>query len=111
MIFPHHQEQEDGPADEPFIVPIAVPLTAGPAAIATVMLFASQDPTHLLSWSFAIVIATFFFLVVVLASPYLMKILGDRGLIAVERLMGMILTVVAVQMLLTGVSQYLKLVN
>ena len=106
MIFPHApSEQHD--EEEPFIVPLAIPLTAGPSALAMVLLFVAQQPSLIWTWAVSIVIASVVFLVIVLSGNYLMRFLGARGLVAIERLMGMILTTVAVQMFLSGLSEYL----
>ena len=108
MIFPAEtNEVNPQETEEPFIVPLAVPLTAGPAAIAMVMLFVTQNPQHLPLLFFAVVISSLVFLIVMLLARYLMRLLGKRGLIAMERLMGMILTAIAVQMFLTGLYAYL----
>lgn len=110
MIFPPEKTITPEKIDEePFIVPMAVPLTAGPSAMAIVLLFATQEPEHLWLIFSAIVIATLIFVIILLASRYLMRLLGRRGLIAMERLMGMILTTVAVQMFLSGLMTYFKL--
>jgi len=108
MIFPPDKTGDsESNFEEPFIVPLAVPLTAGPSALATVLLFVSQDGASLSASFAAVVIATIVFLLIMLAGRWFMKLLGSRGLIAIERLMGMILTAVAVQMFLSGVAQYL----
>lgn len=111
MIFPPEAASVNVPEksqEEPFVVPLAVPFTAGPSALATVLLFVSRDPAGIGRWFLAVVLATIFFLVVMLCSQYLMRFLGRRGLIAVERLMGMILTTVAVQMFLSGIEHFLS---
>ncbi len=109
MIFPHPDTHtQDAIHGEPFIVPLAVPLTAGPATLATVLLFANQEPQRMGAWFGALVISSVLFTIVLLCSRYLMKILGERGLIAVERLMGMILTTVSVQMFLSGIKEYFQ---
>jgi multiple antibiotic resistance protein len=108
MIFPVEETKPpSGLQGEPFIVPLAVPLTAGPSALATVLLFSTQEPEKMSLWFLALVIATSVFIVVMLLSRHFMKVLGYRGLIAMERLMGMLLTTVAVQMFLQGVRLYL----
>lgn len=110
MIFPHPDTPiTDVVAAEPFIVPLAVPLTAGPTSMATVLLFASQDPHHMGSWFIALTIASAVFLVTLLCAPFLMRILRERGLTAIERLMGMILTTLAVQMFLSGINEYFQI--
>lgn len=107
MIFPQEEsESKDHNAEEPFIVPLAVPLTAGPSAIAIVMLFVTREPQQQGMLFLAVTIASAVFLVVMLLARYLMRLLGKRGLIALERLMGMILTTIAVQMFLSGIMSY-----
>jgi multiple antibiotic resistance protein len=107
MIFPQEEsESKDQDAEEPFIVPLAVPLTAGPSAIAIVMLFVTREPQQQGMLFLAVTIASAVFLVVMLLARYLMRLLGKRGLIALERLMGMILTTIAVQMFLSGIMAY-----
>ncbi len=108
MIFPNSSVNLEKDSDEePFIVPLAIPLIAGPSTLATVMLFVGRDSQHIWLYFTAIVIATAIFLVIVLSSQPLMRLLGKRGLLAIERLMGMILTTVAVQMFLTGLMQFI----
>ncbi|MGE5668308.1 MAG: MarC family protein, partial [Betaproteobacteria bacterium] len=107
MVF-HHPEGVfgDPPGAEPFIVPLAIPAIAGPSALATVMLMVSRDPAHRLAWIVALTIAMAVTTVVLLAAYRLQRALGERGMIAVERLMGLVLTALAVQMLLDGVRTY-----
>ena len=108
MVF-HHPEGVfgDPPGAEPFIVPLAIPAIAGPSALATVMLMVSRDPSHRLAWIVALTIAMAIATVVLLAAYRLQRALGERGMIAVERLMGLVLTAIAVQMLLDGVQAYI----
>lgn len=107
MIFPHPDTQgEDELRTEPFIVPLAIPLIAGPATLATVLLFSSREPENQGIWFLALILASLLFTVVMLGSRWLMRFLGERVLVAMERLMGMILTTLSVQMLLTGISEY-----
>lgn len=109
MIFPGLGHLSGGDSKtEPFIVPLAVPMTAGPSAIAVVMLFASQDPRHILFWFLAVLVACLVFTLLMLMAPWLMRLLKERGLIATERLMGMLLTVMAVQMFLQGVTTFMR---
>lgn len=110
MIFPHEEDAKRTPQmSEPFIVPLAIPLIAGPSALAFVMLLANQAPTHLLWWTLALLIAWLFCTAILVFSDLLRKILGERGLIAIERLMGMILTTMAVQMFLSGIELFFHL--
>jgi multiple antibiotic resistance protein len=109
MLFPSDEHKvEEKTDEEPFIVPLAIPLTAGPSALATVMLFSSRYPTHMMSLLLALVIVTVVFLGLVLSGSVLMRILGKSGLVAMERLMGLILITIAVQMFLHGVVQFLQ---
>ncbi len=107
MVF-HHPDGVfgDPPGAEPFVVPLAIPAIAGPSALATVMLMVSRDPSHRLAWIAALTIAMAITTVVLLAAYRLQRALGERGMIAVERLMGLVLTAIAVQMLLDGVQAY-----
>jgi multiple antibiotic resistance protein len=87
--------------EEPFIVPLAIPLVAGPSALATVLLLIGSQP-HLSRWLLALVIAWAASALLLIVSSPLSRVLGTRGLVALERLMGMLLTTVAIQMLLNG---------
>jgi len=99
-------------AGEPFIVPLAIPAMSGPTAIATVMLFVSRAPERLFEWLLAIALAMILSIVVLVFAERISKRIGERGLLALERLMGLLLTAVAVEMLLRGIEgfvRYLKL--
>lgn len=96
-----------GSEDEPLIVPLAVPLLAGPSAMATLILFANQNPDRLGTWFLALVIAWLAASLVLISADFLRKRLGRRALAALERLMGMILITMATEMLLTGISSFL----
>lgn len=109
MIFPHHGLEKVHHVGEPFIVPLAVPLFAGPSTMTVVMLMARQEPDHLPKWLIALSTAWFISTVMLVFADLLRKILGERGLLAIERLMGMILTTMSVQMFLTGLAQFLHL--
>lgn len=109
MIFPVEEKRtHERYHGDPFIVPLAIPLTAGPSAIATVLLFGTQEPDKMFSWFMAVLIASVIFVIIMLSSRMLMKVLGQRGLVAMERLMGMLLTTVAVQMFLQGLKMYFQ---
>ena len=110
MIFP---VKEDAAADtsrrkEPFIVPLAVPLVAGPAVLAAVMLYSGQNKNDMLLTVTAIFFACVASTLILLSSSVWKKILGWQGLTACERLMGLILTLIAVQMFLEGCALFLK---
>lgn len=109
MIFPPHEEHiADRQAGEPFIVPLAIPLIAGPATLAMVLLFSTQYPEKTLLWFIAITLASVISSVILLFSNPLRRLLKAKGLSAMERLMGMLLTVMAVQMFLNGLGQTIK---
>jgi multiple antibiotic resistance protein len=91
--------------EEPIFFPLAVPLVAGPSAVATVMLFAGQHPGRMGVWVVAIMVSMLVSLVAFLFAPAVHRFVGHRGLAAFQRLMGMLLTVIAVQMLITAVKE------
>jgi len=110
MIFPSPYGMiGDAPGGEPFIVPLAIPAVAGPSSLAIAMLMVHTDPSRMLDWTAALVGAWAVSAVLLMASPLLLKALGNRGLIAMERLMGMILVIIAVQMFFDGVATTLHL--
>ena len=94
------------PEGEPFVVPLAIPLIAGPAAIATVLILAAREPNRLSAWLFALLLAWTVTGLILLAACWFRRVLGPRGLTAVQRLMGMLLATVAIQMLLMGLKTY-----
>ena len=95
-----------GEAGEPFIVPMAIPMVAGPSGMAAVMLLGSDDKTRMWEWSLALGIAWLATAIILFCATYLYKILGERVLTAVERLMGMLLVALSVQMLVDGIRSY-----
>ena len=107
MIFPPPEGlMGDLPGGEPFIVPMAIPLVAGPSGMAAVMLMGSNEPGRLTEWSLALMIAWAATAVILFSATYLYRWLGTRVLIAVERLMGMLLVAISVQMFLDGLGTY-----
>lgn len=104
MIFPSiHNHDEKMPRDkEPFIVPLAVPLIAGPSVLAAVIIYSQQ--TSVIEMVGAILIAWFISLSVLLSSIFLKRLLGWRGIFALEKLMGLILILIAVQMFMNGLA-------
>lgn len=91
---------------EPFIVPMAIPLIAGPSALATVLLLMAKEPEKWLHWLIALLAAWFISLCILMLSKGLRRILKSRGLTALERLMGLILITVSVEMLISGIRSY-----
>ena len=106
MIFPTHEGGE-ATEGEPFIVPLAIPMIAGPSGMASVMLLGTQDPARMGDWSLALLIAWAATAVILFSATSLYKVLGTRVLVAVERLMGMLLVAISVQMFLDGIAAYL----
>ena len=109
MIFPpaSHERPEEGPEGEPFIVSLAIPLVAGPSLLATLLLLVSKQPQRIFEWLGALSAAWLVSALILLSSNFLLRPLRERGLIALERLMGMILVTVSVQMFLNGLAEYL----
>ena len=106
MVFPRASQQHEELAEDPFIVPLAMPLVAGPSAIAVLLFLSSSEPERIADWSIALISAWTITTLVLLASPYLIRVLGTRGARALERLMGMILILIATQMLLNGIRDF-----
>ena len=110
MVFAHPEgafgvQQGHG---EPLVVPLAIPLIAGPSALATVMLLASREPRELGMLAAALVAAMGITASVLLAGERLQRWMGDRGMQAMARLMGLILTAIAVEMLLAGIRAFVE---
>jgi MarC family membrane protein len=96
----------DGAAREPLIFPLAVPLLAGPSAMATVLLLASRQPERLLHWVAALTVAMAVSAVVLLAADRIRKAIGHSMVSAIEKLMGLVLTAIAIEMILAGLKRY-----
>jgi MarC family membrane protein len=105
MVFPPagHEVAETEPRPEPFIVPLAVPMIAGPSALAMVLL-ASRQSGDVLTWVGAVLLASAVNAAILLISDPLARLFGRSGMEAMERLMGLILTTMAVQMLISGIK-------
>jgi MarC family membrane protein len=107
MVFSH-----DGGAygiiegKEPLIFPLAVPLLAGPSAMATVLLLASRQPTRVWEWVGALSVAMFVSMAILMSAERIRKILGSSVVSAFEKLMGLVLTAIAVEMILAGLKRY-----
>jgi len=109
MVFPDDRGAGLQPRGEPFIVPLAVPLFAGPSTLATLLLLDAATPTSRGLLIVAVTIAWAVSAVILMSSTALYRVLGERGLMALERLMGMLLVMVAVQMLVNGIRRSLAL--
>ena len=105
MIFPPEGGMlGEAPEGEPFLVPLAIPLIAGPSTLAALLLLQQRGPGSGLRLLIGVTIAWALSGIILLASPSFFRILRQRGLIAMERLMGMLLVMIAVQMLMNGLS-------
>lgn len=109
MVFPVEKSAGNGdplPEEEPFIVPFAIPLFAGPAVLAASMLYAAKSP--LVEVVPAILLAWVASTIIIMSGTVIRSYLGDRALKAMERLMGLILTLLAVQMFMSGVQLFVR---
>jgi len=107
MVFPNKAVQLGVPGDdEPFIVPLATPMIAGPSGIAFLLLLASKEPERLGEWMIALVMASAISAAILILGERLARLLGARGMRAAERLMGMLLILIAVQMITDGIGLY-----
>lgn len=111
MVFPHAEGifgETGGSGDTgTFIVPLAIPAIAGPSALATVLLLVSREPQRVLDWVSALTLAMLVSTVVMVSARRISAWIGRRGVIALERLMGLVLTAIAVEMLLAGVERFI----
>ena len=107
MIFPH---PEGAPGHrvhgEPFLVPLAIPFIAGPSAIATVLLLVSREPGRVWEWIGALAVAMAVSAVVLGFAEKIADFLGEQVTLAFERLMGLVLTAMAIEMLLAGIQKF-----
>lgn len=108
MIFPPGAgENPYGFVGEPYIVPIAMPLTAGPSALATLLVMTQSRHHTMLELFLAVLLAWFVTTVILYLAPLLYRLLGNKGLQALEKLMGMLLLIMSVQMFINGVRGFL----
>lgn len=109
MIFPGANSHfADNPGGEPFIVPLAIPLVAGPSVLTMVLVFSMQEPGKLVHWAGVIGVSWMINAVILggLAGR-ISKLLGQKGLLAMEKLMGMILVTISVQMIMNGLKKFI----
>ena len=92
----------------PIIVPLAIPMVAGPSTISALLLLSSNQSGRLLEWGISLFIAWLISTIVLIFSPYFLKIIGPQLTVAIERLMGMVLVILATQMLLNGVRLFVN---
>jgi multiple antibiotic resistance protein len=112
MIFPNAGGgggiHSDTPEGEPFVVPLAIPLIAGPSTLAALMLLQRTETGGSWELLLAMTIAWILTATILLAAPFFYRVLRQRGLIAMERLMGMLLVMIAVQMLMNGLARFVR---
>ena len=108
MIFPGGHPVAEPLQGEPLIVPLAIPALAGPSALATVLLLVSQAPARRMEWVAALCVTMAVCAVVLVLAERIQRVLGDRLVTAFERLMGLILTAMSVEMLLGGIREFVK---
>ena len=104
MIFPPPPAQEPEFQGEPLIVPLAIPSIAGPSALATVILLVSRAPERRLEWIGALALTITICAIVLLLAERIQRLLGQRFVMAMERLMGLILVAVAVEMMVRALK-------
>jgi MarC family membrane protein len=111
MVFPPAEGGIFGQAGEgePFIVPMAIPGVAGPSAMAALLLLTNTQPGRTADWAIALLCAWLATALILLSSTYLFRWLGESVLTALERVMGMLLIALSVQMFLGGIAAYLHL--
>ena len=104
MIFPSPVSEQIVDTREPLIVPLAIPALAGPSALATVLLLVSQAPERRLEWVGALSVTMAVCAIVLVLADRIQRVIGDRVVLAMERLMGLILIAVSVEMMIRGVK-------
>ena len=98
-MFTHYEEAE------PLVVPLAIPMLAGPSAIAAVILLMAQEPGRWIEWVFVVFVASLISGIILISSEALGSKLGNRAVTAIERLMGIFLIMVSVDFILDGIKQ------
>lgn len=109
MVFPSKNSSlQVDVGGEPFIVPLAIPYVAGPSALATVLLLMSQEPDRWPEWLLAVLIAWSVGAIIIYFGSGLRRFLGEKGLVAIERLMGLVLITISIEMLMTGIQKFVE---
>ena len=106
MVFPPPEGVDAEQTTEPLIVPLAVPAVAGPSALATVLLLVSQQPEKRLEWIGALCVTMLVSAVVLVSAERIQRVIGNRPVLAMERLMGLVLVSVSIEMLLRGIKTF-----
>lgn len=108
MIFPAPHTETPEVWGEPLIVPLAVPAIAGPSALATVLLLVSQAPERRIEWIGALCVTMAVSAIVLVLAERIQRVLGERFVVALERLMGLVLVALSIEMMLRGVRTFVK---
>ncbi|QOI10889.1 YhgN family NAAT transporter [Blochmannia endosymbiont of Colobopsis nipponica] len=110
MIFPSQENNNSGLQidEEPFLVPLAIPLVAGPSILATLLLLSHQYPHKIDFLILSLLIAWGLSILILMLSNVFSRLLGNKGINALERLMGLLLIMISTQMLLDGIKDYLR---
>jgi MarC family membrane protein len=108
MIFPPPKSDAPETLTEPLIVPLAIPAIAGPSALATVLLLVSQAPEKRLEWIAALCVTMTVSAVVLVLAERIQRVAGDRFVVALERLMGLVLVAVSIEMMLRGIKTFIQ---
>lgn len=106
MIFPSKENSIVDVKEEPFIVPLAIPLVSGPSVLSMILIYNMKDPGNIPLWVLIILIAWIINVLILLMSSRIADFLGEKGMNAIERLMGMVLITIAVGMILGGIKQF-----
>ena len=108
MIFPPPKSETADELREPLIVPLAIPALAGPSALATVLLLVSQAPGRRMDWVGALCVTMVVSAVVLVLAERIQRVAGDRFVVALERLMGLVLVAVSIEMMLRGIKTFAR---
>ncbi len=111
MIFPEKESPLLDTKEEPFIVPLAIPLIAGPSVLSMILIYNLKDPGNFFMWLIIVVVAWLLNAIILVFSLPLSRFFGYKGMQAVEKLMGMILITLSVKMMLGGISSFINSLN
>ena len=106
MVFPPPASVDPEQMEEPLIVPLAIPAIAGPSALATVLLLVSQQPERRMEWIAALCVTMLVSAVVLVSAERIQRLIGNRLVVAMERLMGLVLVSVSIEMMLRGIKTF-----
>ena len=107
MIFPKGEATHEHLTKEPMVIPLAIPVITGPGAITTVMTYA-HETGHPLMVAGAVFCAWLPSLVILLMGSYIKNIMGERGLTAIERLGGMLVCLIGINMCTNGIFRLVQ---